>query len=80
LANRWVGPSTEPSGSVLADVDFLLGFRVMNSLGVSINDDKLDTLDSGIYHPVNGRATGTANSHYFNSCKCFDSWCNLRHS
>ena len=71
LADSRVGAGAEAAGSVLADMDFLVGFGVMQCLGVGINGDELDVLDTGLNHPVDGRAAGAANPYYFNFVRTF---------
>jgi hypothetical protein len=45
-------------------------------LGVSIDDDEFDTLDTGLNHAVDSRAAGAAHTDHFDACECFDFWLN----
>jgi len=60
-------------------MNFLAGFGMMQSLGVGINSHKIDPCNSRFNHPVDGRATGTADPYYFNTGKCLDGWLYLGH-
>jgi hypothetical protein len=60
-------------------VYLLVGFAVMQGLGVSINGHKINSSYTGIYHPVDGRAAGAADSDYFDAGERFYCWVDFGH-
>ena len=75
-----IHPGPQSLGEIFSDVHFLLGFRMMQRLGVGVYGDEFNSLDLGVYHPAYRVVTRPANSDNFYSCKCFDVWFYLRHN
>src|SRR5262249_9163680 len=53
---------TEPLGQLVADAHVHRRLAPHEGLGVGVDRDKLDTVDSGINHAVDGIATGAADA------------------
>src|SRR5437868_3987587 len=79
LANRRISPGTQTAGFIFTNVDFDLGFRVMQGLGIGINSDKLDITNAGFYHPVNGSPTCSSDANNFNPGERLYGGCDLWH-
>ena len=80
LAELGVHAGAEAPGQILADVDFLLGQRVVKVLGVSINGDKIDSLNLRIDHVVDRILAGTAHSDDLDSGERLYFWFDLGHA
>ncbi len=74
LANRGVSTSAETTSGIAADVDFDVGFAVVQGLGISVDYYKLHTLNTGFYHPVNCCPAGTTHSYNFDAGERFNCW------
>jgi hypothetical protein len=71
-----ISAGAEAAGSILADVDFFVGFRVVQGLGVSVNGYEFDIFDAGFNHPVDSGAAGAANAYDLNLRERLYSWIN----
>ena len=63
-ADVGIGPGTEATGQLTADVELDVGVAHQQRLGVGVDRDELDALEPGVDHPVDGVATTAADPHH----------------